>query len=413
MTWRRAFVGGAVVVGALSIAAAANALAGERVTDRLTPRGLDLDRRVVVVAFEPGLGEMSLEVPHLRATYYRDIAVIAADRGARAIAYLDFDSLTFSDGTAGRSNVIDSEHLQEIGMGVLHDPRLERAEGRLPFLAGYRVDALASELAGVGIDSAGGSGRTVPALVRVSNLTDGALVDGPISSGGPIDRASTFVVPGIAFRLVELADNLSIAAPTLDEVSVGTTKVPLEEGRLRVAWSDELDEPDDDRIVLVAELLRDIPDDLFTDAVVLVGTVDPSKTEYIDTPVGPLPEVLVQANAVNTLLSRDFVIAGPGLPAWAASLGGIACVLAMHLQTGRRQRRWWPTMALAIGLAFTWVVVTLVAARHGILLDAVRPVAALVATALLVGVARQVEVVAERRRLRALFAQYVPSTVAA
>lgn len=411
MRSRRALVAAAVVFGSLGVAAITQSLAGQQLTDRLTPRDLDLDRRVVVVAFEPGLGELSLEVPHLRATYYRDIAVIAAGRGARAIAYVDFDSLTFSDGAGGRSNVIDSQQLQQLGVGVLHDPRLETVEGGLPYLSGYRVDPLASELAGVGIDSVGGPGRTVPALVRVSDLTDGVIVDVPAFAGGAADRTSTVVVPGLALRLTEIATGTALTGPTLDGVMFGDTNVPLEEGRLRIAWSDELDELDDPRIVPVTELARDIPDDLFRDAVVLVGTVDPSKTEYIDTPVGPLPEVLVQANAVNTLFSRSWVRSGPGAVPWVATLAGVGVVAVMNLG-GRRPRRWWPTLAVAIGISLVWSATAVVAADRGTLLAAVPPVAGTLAAALLVGAVRQVEVFTERRRLRTLFAQYVPATVA-
>jgi adenylate cyclase len=412
MTWRQALVATAVSLGALALAAVAQSLGGRWMADRLTPRDLALDRRVVVIAFEPGLGELSLEVPHLRATYYRDIAVIALRRGADAIAYLDFDSLTFSDGASGRANVIDSEQLQTSGVGALHDPRLETVAGRLPYLSGYRVDPLASELAGIGIASAGGSGRTLPALVRVSDLTDGVIVDVPGFAGGAIDRNSNVVVPGLALRLAEKATGATLADPTPSGVMLGDTRIPLDDGRLRVAWSDELDEVDDERIVPVTELRGSVPDGLFDGAVVLVGTVDPSKTEYIDTPVGPLPEVIVQANALNTLFAGRWVRSGSSGLAWIVAVIGVVAVLAVQAAGRSRHRRWWPSLVTASGVVALWSAFALVAADRGTLLDVLPPVVACLAAALLVGVVLQVEVFIERRRLRALFAQYVPATVA-
>ena len=411
MNARRAAIIAGIVVVALGLASVMEAAAGQRATDRLTPRHADVDPRVVVVTFASGLGGFSLEVPHLRATYYRDIAVLAARGGARSIAYVDFDSLTFSDGGAGRSNVIGSDELQRLGVGVLHDANPVDDDGTIPFLSGYRVDPLASELAGLGVGTTGDDARTVPGVVRVDDLTDGLIVDTPRFASDAIDRSSTTVVPGLALRLVELGTDAALTSPRADGVMLGGSEVPLEDGELRIAWSDELDDIDDARLVPFGELFSDIPVDLFQDAVVLVGTVDPSKTEYVDTPVGTLPEVLVQANAVNTLLREEWVRPGPTWLGWLAALLGVAGV-AVAAGPGRSRRRAWPAVVVAGVVAAVWIVIALAAAAGGSLLPVVLPVVGVVTAALLFGAVRQFDAMAERRRLRQLFSQYVPASVA-
>jgi adenylate cyclase len=409
--WSRSVVLVAIGVAALAAGVVAEAAVGGAVLDRATPRDTAPDPRVVVVVFGSGGGSSAIEVPHLRATSYRDIAVLSAQEGARAVAFVDLDSLTFSDGGLGRSNVIGSDELQRLGFGPLHDVSLVEAEGTIPFLAGYRVDPLASELAGLGVGSVGGSARTVPGAVRIGDLSDGLIVDSPKFAYDAVDRASARVVPGLALRLVEHATGETLTNPRHDSVRLGDREIPLEDGMLRVAWSDELDEIDDVRIVESADLFDDVPDDLFRDAIVLVGTTDPSRTEYVTTPVGEMPEVLVQANAVNTVLQAAWVAPGPPSAPWFASVAG---VMAVSVAAGvrRPRRRWWPPVVVAIGGVCAWVVVSVVMARQGTLLSIVMPVAGIIAAAVLVGGLRQVEISTDRRRIRSLFAEYVPASVA-
>ena len=74
-------------------------------------------------------------------------------------------------------------------------------------------------------------------------------------------------------------------------------RVPLEDGALRVRWSTELDGLGDAHVIDFDNLPAggSAPTVVFEDAVVLVGTVDPGATRYVDTPVGRMPEVLVHA----------------------------------------------------------------------------------------------------------------------
>ena len=404
---RWAVVSLGVAVVALACGAGFQLMLGKEVGDRLTPTDVPVDPRVVVVVFPSGFAGSGTEVAHLRATYYRDIATFAVADGASAIAYVDFDSQAFSDGSGGRQNVIGSQVLQELGVAPLLDPAITSSPNGLPVITGYRVDPLASELAGVGIPAVDGGGvlRTVPALARVDGLDDGTIVEIPPFAFDAADRAAQTVVPGLALRVVELGTDQEITQPGTGSLLLGTTAVPLEDGSLRIRWSTRLDRLGDPQVVQAGDF-EAAPPGFFQDAVVLVGSADPAKTAFIDTPLGPLPPVLVEANAVNTLLRGDFQEPGSPLSGWLAAAVGLVGILALQ------RRRWWLIAVAAVAASTVWLIVVRAAADQGHLLLALLPVATFLAAAVLLGAVGQVDVVLERRRIRSLFAQYVPRSVA-
>ena len=199
-----------------------------------------------------------------------------------------------------------------------------------------------------------------------------------------------------------------LSDPTPDGVSLGQPRVPLEEGALRVRSSTELDGLDDVQVIDFDELPAGglVSTALFEDAVVLVGTVDPRATRYVDTPVGRMPEVLVHANALNTLLAGETITVASG--GWSTVVT-IAAAAAVVLAAGRRR---WLAWLVAVAIAAGWLLIVRTRADGGELLPPLGvPVAALGA-ALLTEVIAQVSALSERRRLRSLFARYVPPTVA-
>lgn len=393
----------AVIVGVI-----VNASVGDRASDLLIPRDVSVDARIIVIGFDTGGDGGTGVVPHLRATFYRDIARLASQSDARAVGFVDFDSITFSDGEGGRSNVVASDAMQTVAVIPLDSTSVATPDGgKIPFMRSYRVDELASEVAGVGIPLArsGGVVRTVPALARAESLADGAIID-PFSAGlSAADRRATIVVPGFGLRLIELGAAAAITRPTTDSVSVGHTQVPLENGYLRVRWSDRLDSPSDPSVVLFDQL-PGLPSETFHNAIVLVGSTNPANTAYVDTPVGSLPPVLVYANAINTVLGRHFVRIGPN-PAGplAATLAAVAMIVVP------RKRRWLP-FVLTLAVCLSWLLAARQLADSGTLIPALTVPVAVLAT-LALGVARtQLTALAERRQLRLLFAQYVPASIA-
>ncbi len=400
----------AVIVAVLALAAgaAAELSSGDLMLDRLTPTDLPVDARLVVVAFSEVGSGTGTEVAHLRATFFRDIATLAERDGARALAFVDFDSQAFSDGGGGRQNVIGSDLLQRMGVAPLLDPALSASPSGLPVVTSYRIDPLASELAGLGVPALYTRElvRTVPGLARLDRLDDGAIVEVLPSARAAADRAANTVVPGLALRLVELGTGRVISQPSASSLLLGDAHVPLESGWLRVRWSSELNGVGDPQVIEVPVEVGAVPAGFFRDAVVLVGTVDPAKTAFVDTPVGSLPPVLVEANAVNTLLRGDFERPVSPLIGWLAAGVGLAGVLSLA------RKRWWLVATTAGVAATAWLVVVRVLADHGRLLTPLLPAVTVLAAALLLGVVTQIDIVFERRRIRSLFAQYVPRSVA-
>jgi adenylate cyclase len=382
--------------------------AGPAAADRLVGTDASSDPRVVVLAFDSRIdGAIPAEESHLRATTYRDIAVTAKAQGARSVGFLDFDSTRFSDGAGGRANTIDSDALQDIAVIPVTHAALVDRDSELPLLIRFRIDALSAEVAGIGLLAPPGPGvvRTVPAAARGSFVVNGAEVEIPAAAIDAYGRDAAEVVPGFAVRLVSLAERASITDVSTDSLRIGDRKVVLEHGTLRVRWADDLLDAGRGRVFPVEDA-GSIPPGALRDAIVLVGTVDPTKTEFIETPQGDLPPVLVQANAVNTVLSGSFVEPrGDGLAFAVAALLAVG-VLALPI---RRER------AVVLVVLVT-ICVWLAYARWSALHDHPVPVLLVPATAaaviaMLLG-RRAVRTAGERRRLRTLFAQYVPTDVA-
>jgi hypothetical protein len=410
-SWLRAACGrGAIAVTALGVGVGLESAAGATTLDRLTPTDVRVDPRIVVVASDGRVEpQPTFQVDHLRATAYRDIATVAERGGAKAVAFVDFDSLTFSDGAAGRANVINSETMQSIAIAPLIDIGVTRVAGNdIPILTRYRVDQLASELAGIGLPSGrrGGFVRSIPALARVTTLEDGEIVSIPDAALRDQGAEARTVVAALALRLAEHADGRALLAPTGDEVRLGQAEVPLEEAELTVRWSDLLNSMDDPAVVSFYDLTSGgVADEVLRDAIVLVGSTDPALVAQLDTPVGPLPEVLIQANALNTVLTEQYSRA---LPSWFGIVA--AGVTAVGIALFSRPRRVGPVVALAV--ATGWVVTAHFAAADGRRLDVLIVPCAAVASALLVGVRGWLIGWSRRRRMRGLFTLYVAPPIA-
>lgn len=400
----------AAIAATLVVALLAGSSAGTPVLDVITPTDVAVDPRIVVVAFDGAFGSANgRESEHLRATYYRDIVELTSRDGAAAVGFVDFDSISFSDGAGGRTNVIASDTLQRVAVGPLHDVALLEADGALPIAIRYRVDQLASELGGIGlpVTSRSGTIRSVVMLARLERLGDGEIVSVPPFALASEERRATSVVPGFALRLFELGTGAAIAAPTPASVQIGESTVRLESGALRVRWSSRLDDISDTSIVPFRQLISgEVPDGVFRDAIVLVGATDAAIAPHVDTPVGAMSEVLVHANVLNTMLTGAHV--REAWRGWAIIVAAGLVVLLVVFRPKRLRRAVGPVVAVAIGA----LVVARWLAGRGITTDPVVVPATLVVGLVVLGLVDQLDTVLDRRRLRSLFSQYVPATVA-
>lgn len=375
--------------------------------DRLTPATTQVDRRIVAVSFDErqDLNFGDTPIPHRQGVLLRDVVVEADRRGAAAVVLVGFDSLALLEGPADRQAVAESERIQRLGIVPLLDVGLESGPDRFPRADRYRVDDLSSHFAGIGLPVTSDSRtlRTVPAVATVRTVAPGAVVRGSERRDG----AATALVFGLALRSLVPLGYGEPEARDADVVRFGDLAVPLEAGRLRVRWSRDLDDRADAPVVPARQVLeRPGPAPDWSGAVVLVGTTDPAQARDFSTPVGTVPELLVHANALNTLLTTQFLrTAPPGLvPSVAMVLSLLIALLAAT--------HWRAAVAFGLVAAAALVTAGRLLAGAGWLVDGVSPAVGALAAAVAVVGRRTAQQVRERRRLADLFAEYVPPDVA-
>ena len=394
----------------MALGLAAQALVGDLASDALTRPDSRSDPRVVVVAFDTTAdGAVPNDVAFRNALLMKDVVASASIGGAVAVGLMDFDSSAFSDGAGGVLHIVASDDVQRLAVIPLHDVTFRTGDGDdLPLLTRFRVDVLSSDVAGIGVvrPTTLDVVRTVPLLARVGDVENGADFEVPDFLMEQYEEQATNLTVGFALRLVSLASATAPTDPSADGVTLDSERVPLERGALRIRWSDDLTGSAQGRIIPAERLADVISPDLFRGAIVLVGTVDPAKSPWVSTPVGHMPPLLVEANAVNSLLSHRFEHPTPSWPSTTLAFMLGASVIA----PSSLRRRWPIVVTVAIGLA--WIAVAVVsAAAHrptSVVLVPIVAAGALLSRLLL----RQVDAGRERRYVRRLFGQYVPDFVA-
>jgi adenylate cyclase len=245
--------------------------------------------------------------------------------------------------------------------------------------------------------------RTVPLAVWIVNR---AL---PAKSGG---RASTEIVPSVSLIGFLRAEHL---APTLIErrrgIDVDGEFIPTEANqRLRVSYTRALLDHGSG-IVSAADLVDGrVPPARLRGKTLVVGLTDPRYARLVPAPAGvsgQLPPVLVQANALNTLLTRHFLTPTSDT-AMLLTVVGLAFVVALLVMA---LPLWLaPIPAISVGLGY-WLFVAN-RFKHGHLLDLLYPLVAAVAAFVAATAWRIIDELARRRRVSKIFARYVPASVA-
>lgn len=377
--------------------------------DRVTRDARRVDERIAVVAFDERAAETTFldSIPHRQGGNLSQIAGEVGRGGGTGIIFVGFDGLALGGGPDDRALISKTEQIQTLGIAPLLDVRLEEGSDGIPVAVRYRVDELAADFAGLGIPLVAADGtvvRSVPAIASLTTLEPGALVR---SRQNAQDASIVF---GLAARATAPTSAQSVSA---DQIDLPSGTVPLEQGSLRIRWSSQLNSDDDPAVVPAGRVLgvagpvsSAVPPDTWAGKIVLVGTIDPAHTVYYDTPIGPMPELFVQANALNTLLTGDYLRPVPA---------GVSLVAVLVLAVGvgalwvRRPR--WATAA-GLGAAITWAMLAAALASNGWLVDPFRPALAAVLTVLALGGTALVRQLIERRRLARLFSEYVPPDVA-
>jgi adenylate cyclase len=379
-------------------------------SDLLVPHGGAVDPRVLVVAFDGRAPESTFlsSVPHREGTGVTALSGLMAAGGALAGVFVEFDGFALIGGPRDRAAIRNAGAVQDIAIAPLLDVTLADRPDGVPAAVGYRVDELAAEFHGIGVPLVpDGSGvvRTVPEVVSVNGLDPGAVVRPDQRT-----RPQADLVLGLALRAVARSGPDAVRA---DGVDLAGTAVPLENGRLRVHWADGLDGRDGPAVLPAGRPLGAsgptyavVPPSTWAGRIVLVGTTDPTQTRYYDTPLGPMPELFVQANALNTLLTGAYLRV---VPAWVAPTVALVLVALVGL-LWHRSRRWAALGGTAA--AAGWVGSAAWLARTGWVLDPVTPAAAASSLLMAFGATALARQLVERRRLATLFREYVPADVA-
>lgn len=253
-------------------------------------------------------------------------------------------------------------------------------------------------------------------MVNVDPGSDGVVRQVPL-----VGEAETFDLPSLAlatFAVVEGLEGPIVQRPF--GIEIDGKVIPTEDGKfLRVTFSPGLSPGENQPPALqesipfisAGEVMTgpDQPD--LTDRIVLVGATAPLLQDFRLTPVAKqnlgLPGVFIHANALNTILTGDFTeeASSSETVGWVFLLAAAIGLLTWlsPLKVG---------IPLSLLLLLAWLLWSLARFEAGVIPDFVYP--PLAAVVALIGglVLRYLTEGKARRRVSALFAQYVPPAVA-
>ena len=144
--------------------------------------------------------------------------------------------------------------------------------------------------------------------------------------------------------------------------------------------------------------------------IVFIGATDPLSGDVRLAPTNKssrLPGVFLHANAANTILTGTFLEESTDTTTllWVASLTMLVGLLVLVLPL-------WLSPVLTLLIAIAYIIFVVWRFDHGVINNVVYPLVAIVAAFLGAVVLRYFGETRQRRRVTALFSQYVPETVA-
>lgn len=364
------------------------------------PRG-EADSSVAVVGIDAkALTEIDPAWPWPR-TLHAELVRAVESTGA-ALIVVDIAFVTPGDGDEELA-----EAIRDAGNVVLGTTSLSSGEsgsksesGLLQSEVVEPVDAIADGALAVGHtqvtqDTTDGVVRLLPLVVED---TDRRVV--PALSLAAVGAAAGDPSEPIVRRPsgVQMADR---AIPTNDDYE------------LRVSYTPELrNDPSEGRLVSAADVLQgDVDPAALRDKVVFIGVTDVSLGDRLLTPVAKssgLPGVLIHANAYDTMTSRTYV-------APASTLETVLWVLlvALVLTFSVQFLPAWAAALVALGMFVVYLLTAYLRADTGTLMHFAYPTLAVALAVPLSGGVRYFVEDRQRRRVSALFAQYLPAQVAA
>ncbi len=390
----------AVVVTALGVAGVATGgFSGfqRRASDALFPSA-KTDPRVVVVGIDQKSERVLGPAPWPRSIQAQ-LAARLGQAGAGAVVW----DVVFTGASTSPANdaafasalgALPNAVLAETGrLSAGSDPTLDRltdVSGPEPQLA-----AAASGMAHTQVlpDPADGVVRLLPLVVEQS---DGNLVPS---------------LSLAAFRALHGEKGPLTITP--NGVDAAGRFIPTE-GRhlLRLNWADGLrGEPSQVSYVSAIDVLDGrVPASRVNGKAVLIGSTDPLSGDHELVPINKssgIPGVFIHANALNTMLTASYLTPVSNLETdlWIAFLS-LAVALAVMMLAA------WASTAITVLLAAAYVGFSIVRFNAGHIENIIYPLLALVVAYVAALGVRYATETRQRRRVSALFAQYVPETVA-
>jgi adenylate cyclase len=243
--------------------------------------------------------------------------------------------------------------------------------------------------------------------------TDGVVRDMPLVVEDADDRR---VVPSLSLAAVggETGQPVEPIVRRPSGVQVGPRAIPTDaDYDLRISYAPELrsDETGGPIVSAAAVLDGTFDPEAFRDKVVFVGVTDVSLGDRVLTPVEKsegLPGVLVQANAYNTIATRAYITDASTLETalWVLL---ITLVLTFAVQFMPA----WLAGTIAAATLLAYGLTAYLRADTGTFMNLTYPVIAVALAVPLSGAVRYLVETRQRRRVNALFSQYVPERVAA
>ncbi len=364
------------------------------------PRG-EVDPSVAVVAIDArALEEVEPSWPWPRSRYAELVRALDA-AGARVIAF-DIVFASPADGDAELAQAIaDADNV------VLAATALDSNDGNPGTGAAAKVR---QSVVLPPIEPLAQAARAVGQTQVLPDPNDGAVREVPLV----IEDKDGSLVPGLSLATVATEADQP-ADPILRRpsgVQVAGRAIPTNEHYdLRVSYPPELDSPRDKPVISAADVLNGSAADQLRDKVVFIGVTDVSLGDRLPTPVekgGGLPGVMIQASAFDTMTSRAYLTTSSTfeIAAWVLLVSLIVTFAVQFLPA-------WMAVIVAVGTLLAYLVGAMLRVDAGTIMNFAYPtIAVALAVPLSLGVRYFVET-RQRRRVAALFSQYVPDRVAA
>lgn len=369
-----------------------------RATDALFPAAPH-DKRVVVVGVDrETINATQDPLPWSRARWARLVDNLSA-AGAAVIAF-DFTFSAADDDDGGVGDAEFAEAIRNAGNVVLGEgvtsaltpddgPPVAREDAVTNVYQPFREAAAAVGHVQVTQDPADGVVRRVPMVFDIEGLF--------------VPSLSAAAVAGLRGETV---------IPTIrpDGVQFGSRFVPTDESTNMVLnFTSALSDPPEE-ISAGKVLSGDFDPSKVRGKVVFIGATDPLSGDLRLAPTdksGRLPGVFLHANAANTMLTATYLEPVSDLTtlAWVALLTFLVSLAVVMLP-------FWASPLIALLLALGYVVFSFARLDGGAILNLVYPLVAIVIAFVAAMGVRYFAETRQRRRVTALFSQYVPDTVA-